>query len=236
MWNHPSCLRGWSVFSESIKDGRSGIEHAFGKRLYEHLAETPGATKAFSDAMVSNSAHTSGSIARQFPFQDYELIMDLGGGVGTLLCAILQEHPHLRGVIYEIEELLQPAQYNIDSCNLTGRARTEAGNFLKKVPPGPDLYMIKNSLWNWQDDDCRHILSNVREASQASKGQLLIIEYVIDNENAPWSTLYDLQILNMPGGRARTMSEYEKLLCQSGFAIDSVELVEDQTLVLCVPV
>lgn len=236
MWNHPSCLKGWSAFSECLKDGRSGIQHAFGKTLYEHLEETPGGTLAFSDAMISNSAHPSISIANQFPFNNYELVMDLGGGIGTLLCAVLQAHSHLRGLIYEINELKRPAEQYIESRGLSDRAGVEVGNFLESVPSGADLFMVKNSLWNWSDEQCSNIMQNVREAATGNQAQFLIIEYVINQENASWTTLYDLQILNMPGGRARTLAEYKELLTKNGFAIDRIDIVEDETLILAKPI
>ena len=236
MWTHPSCLQGWSAFAECLKDGQSGIQHAFGKSLYQHLEETPGGTLAFSDAMISNSAHPAISIAREFPFGDYREVMDLGGGIGTLLCTILEEHKHLRGVIYEIAELRDPAQQYIAQRNLSDRASVEVGDFLEVVPAGPDLFMVKNSLWNWTDEQCDRILRNVHRACIELKGKLLIIEYVIDQDNAPWSTLYDLQILNMPGGRARTLQEYTHLLRQNNFNVNEVRTVEDETLILASPV
>jgi len=235
MWNHPSCLQGWSLFSECLKDGRSGIQHAFGKKLYEHLEEIPGGTFAFSEAMISNSAHPSLSIAKLFPFDNYRLVMDLGGGIGTLLCAVLEEHPDLAGIIYEIEELKEPANKHIAERGLDKRAHVEVGDFLKTIPSGPDLFMIKNSLWNWTDEQCEKLIGNVRQAVKDNDSNFLIIEYVINEENAAWTTLYDLQILNMPGGRARTLEEYERLLRQTGFRIIRVEVIEDQTLILAAP-
>jgi hypothetical protein len=235
MWNHPSCLKGWSMFSECLKDGRSGIQHAFGKSLYEHLEETPSGTLAFSDAMISNSAHPAISIAKRFPFQDYKLVMDLGGGIGTLLCAVLEAHRNLQGVIFEIDELQEPALRNIASKNLSQRASVQAGDFLESVPIGPDLYMVKNSLWNWSDEQCQKIMQNVHSSCRQRRGSFLIIEYVIDEQNAAWTTLYDLQILNMPGGRARTLIEYERLLSESNFSIKHVCVVEDETLILAEP-
>jgi hypothetical protein len=235
MWNHPSCLQGWSAFAQCLQDGRSGIQHAFGKTLYEHLEEIPGGTLAFSDAMISNSAHPSLSIAHQFTFDRYKTIMDLGGGIGTLLCAVLQANPHLHGIIYEIEELKKPAEACIQNAGLSNRARVECGDFLQSVPEGPDLFMVKNSLWNWNDEQCSKIIQNTRKAAEKTRADFLIIEYVIDEHNAPWATLYDLQILNMPGGRARTLAEYERLLSKNGFAINHVQIVEDETLILAKP-
>lgn len=235
MWNHPSCLQGWSSFAECLKDGRSGIQHAFGKTLYEHLEEIPGGTMAFSDAMISNSAHPSISIAREFPFGKYRRVMDLGGGIGTLICTIAQEHMGLSGVIFEILELKESAERYIAQRGLADRVEMQVGDFLQTVPEGADLYMVKNSLWNWTDEQCAKILKNVYQSCIAGGGKFLIIEYVIDQDNASWASLYDLQILNMPGGRARTLDEYQHLLEQSGFTIEAVQIVEDETLILAAP-
>ena len=237
MWNHPSCLAAWGQLSNVLKDGRSGIEHAFGKTLYEHLAETDGGTNAFSDAMISNSTHTSMAIAKAFPFDRFKTVLDLGGGIGTLLAAILEERKNTYGVNFEIPELQLVAEEYLSKRGLRPRLKTVIGNFLEDIPPDIDLYMIKNSLWNWDDDNCKLIMQNVRNAiGTKSDSRFLIIEYIIDEQNAPWTTLYDLQILNMPGGRARTIDEYTELLARSGFIIESVEFVQDQTLLLAKPI
>jgi|AGTN01.2.fsa_nt_gi O-methyltransferase. len=237
MWNHPSCLSAWTEHSNSLRDGRSGIEHAFGKPLYEHLHDNPSATRAFAEAMVSNSAHAASSIAREFPFQNYCSVVDLGGGVGTLILAILEAHPHLNGVIFEIPDLESQTRENIAHHNLTSRCDVARGDFFEHIPDGADLYLVKNSLWNWSDELCLKIMKNVREAlgRQCVEGRFVIVEYMIDSDNAPWTTLYDLQILNMPGGRARTLSEYKTLLGEAGFVVEEVMHVEDQTLIVAKP-
>ncbi len=237
MWNHPSCLQSWMHFADCLTDGRSGVEHAFGKTLYEHLGEDPAATQAFSDAMISNSQHVSKALAREFPFENYKAVIDLAGGVGTLIVAILAAQPHLRGAIYEIADLRDAATEYVQKAGLTDRAEIVVGTFIESVPENYDLYLVKNSLWNWGDDNCSKILRNVRTAIGSNiDGRFVIIEYVIDDENASWNTLYDLQILNLPGGRARTLNEYSGLLLDAGFEIERVQHVEDQTLVIAKPI
>ncbi len=255
MWDHPSCLNAWLHHRQSLKDGRSGIEHAFGKPLYAHLADYPEVTRAFSDAMISNSAHAADGIARQFPFAEYSSVVDLGGGVGTLLLQILRHHPHLQGTLFEIPELEELSRQNIEAHHLESRCRFVRGDWFSYVPQGADLYMVKNSLWNWNDEQCLTIMRNVRRAMSTNGAEncgtsdgapsgttssgrppaFMIIEYVIDDLNQRWTTLYDLQILNMPGGRARTADEYRRLLEQAGFSLQSMHYVEDQTLVIGVP-
>lgn len=236
MWNHPSCLQAWRHFGGTLQDGRSGIEHAFGKTLYEHLHDDPSACMAFSDAMISNSAHAAGAIANTFPFEKFSSFVDLGGGVGTLLVAILAAHKEIQGTIYEIQDLQEAATSALREAELGGRGSVAIGNFLESVPPGFALYLVKNSLWNWDDNNCSAIIKNVRTAIGADRSaRFMIIEYMIRPDNAKWSTLYDLQILNMPGGRSRTENEYKNLLDESGFDVEEIFYVEDQTVLVAKP-
>jgi hypothetical protein len=237
MWNHPSCLSAWQHFPEVLTDGHSGIEHAFGKPLYGHLHDNPAAGQAFAEAMISNSAQPSAEIARSYPFDKYSTVVDLGGGVGTLLAAILEEHPHLTGVLFEIDDLKIPAMSYLSAKGLQDRAQVSIGSFFDSVPPDLDLYLVKNSLWNWSDERCLEIMRNVRRAIGAgSDRRFVIIEYVINDANAAWTTVYDLQILNMPGGRARSETEYRELLRQCQFDVEEVRYVQDQTLLIANPV
>ncbi len=235
MWNHPSCLQAWNSFFKCLLDGESGMKHAFGKTLYEHMHDHPEMTAAFSNAMISNSVHAAKSIAKEFSFEKFNSVVDLGGGVGTLLVEILNHHPHLHGCLFECEDLREAATANIEASRLGERCDVVCGDFLKSVPSGVDLYLIKNSMWNWSDEDSLRIMQNVRRAIGERDSTFVIIEYIINEETAPWTTLYDLQILNMPGGRARTLEEYDSLLRAANFEVTSTISVEDQTLVISQP-
>ncbi|MBX9691955.1 MAG: hypothetical protein K2Z81_06190 [Cyanobacteria bacterium] len=236
MWGHPVSLRSWEAFAEAMVDGQSGIKHAFGKTLYECLGADEEAMLAFSDAMVSNSKHASFDIAHAFPFEKFTRLLDLGGGVGTLIATILKEHTNISGAVLELEELRPAAEHYFVEQDLSERLSFLIGDFLKEIPSGFDLYMVKNSLWNWDDEHCSLIMQNVRNAiGDARDSRFLIIEYIINEDNAPWTTLYDLQILNLPGGRARTQLEYERMLKQAGFTVDCISQAEDQILLSCRP-
>jgi DNA-binding transcriptional ArsR family regulator len=236
MWAHPTTLRSWEKYDETLSDGISGVRHAFGKSLYDHLNSDPDALETFSAAMVSNSAHPAPAIAKALDVRGFKSVADLGGGVGTLLAAILEEHGHLHGTLFEIPELIEPARRLLASKGLEHRSSIVPGDFLESVPDGIDLYLIKNTMWNWIDDQALQIMKNVRRViGKALHKRFLIVEYVISAENAAWSTLYDLQILNLPGGRARTQPEYAQLLKEAGFSLEAVSYVQDQTILTAAP-
>lgn len=237
MWGHEACSRAWDKYGDSLSNGDSGIKNASGKTLYQYLHEDHDAAEAFAGAMISNSSHASRGIARAFPFEKYESVADLGGGVGTLLSILLKTHLKLSGYLLEIADLEKDALACIKQDGLEDRCKFVRGNFLESIDCEADLYLIKNSLWNWKDDDCARILSNVRKAMGTRKQtRFLLIEYIINEENAEWTTLFDLQILNLPGGRARTEAEYLHLLREAGLDIEEKIDVEDQTVLVAKPV
>ena len=237
MWGHDVTSLSWQQVGKNLKNGKSGIENATGKTLYDYLHEDLGAAQAFAGAMDSNSAHASGEIARVFPFNKYSSVTDLGGGIGTMLAMVLEAHPHLTGVNFEIEDLKSDSIAYINSRNLGDRCRVETGSFLESIPCETDLYMVKNSLWNWKDADCLRILKNVRDAiGSRSECRFVLIEYIINPANYEWTTVWDLQILNLPGGRARTESEYRALFAQARLVVEEVMTVEDETVIVAKPV
>jgi C-methyltransferase len=236
MWGHPAALRAWEKFGDVLVDGQSGMLHAFGQPLYEVLHADADAGAAFTEAMVSNSSQAAKAIARALDPGAARSIMDLGGGVGSLLAAILDAYPQLHGTVLEIADLEQPALDFLSARGLRDRAQVVVGDFLESVPAGADVYLVKNSLWNWDDARALSIMENVRRAiGDRTDARFVIVEYVINDDNARWTTLYDLQILTLPGGRARTVPEYEDLLGRAGFRLDSMRQAEDQSLLTAIP-
>jgi SAM-dependent methyltransferase len=231
MWGHPAALRAWESLPGVLADGRSGMVHAHGAPLYAYLRDHPDALAAFTAAMVSNTAMASEAIARAFDFRPYRTVADLGGGTGGLLVALLGAHPHLKGMLVELPELTEPARAHLAGAGLAARVEVVAGDFMREVPPGADLYVIKNSLWNW-DAEAAHAALTAVERALGPEGRLLLIEYPIEPANARWTTLYDLQQMMLPGGHNRTLPEYREALARAGLAVESVSYAQDQTLVL----
>lgn len=230
MWGHPVALRAWERLPQVLGDGRSGMVHAHGAALYAYLRGDREALETFTAAMVSNTAQAAEAIAAEFDFGAFGLVADLGGGTGGLVEAILRAHPGVRGLIVELPEVVDAARARLAAAGLGDRAGVVAGDFMKEVPPA-DLYIIKNSLWNWDVEPAHAILGAVERALGEHR-RLLLIEYPIEAKNARWTTLYDLQQMMLPGGHNRTLEEYGEALGRAGLEIESVSYVQDQTLVL----
>ena len=162
-------------------------------------------------------------VAGAHDFSRYGTVVDIGGGDGTLLAAVLNAHPGLRGVLLEAPQTAERARARLTSVALLDRCEVVSGNMFDGVPPGHDAYLMKQVLHDWDDDDAARILARVRTAI-AEGGRLLLIESVLPDQGhdpslAEW---LDLHMLVVVGGRERTASEWQRLLSCSGFDLEEI--------------
>jgi len=157
-------------------------------------------------------------------------IVDVGGSRGTLLAYLLRALPSARGVLLDRPEALADApRYLAGEC-VGDRVELVAGDFLRQVPPGGDLYVLSQILHNWDDESARTIVRNCHRASRPGGG-LLVIEYVLPEGPDPsLAHLMDLIMMMVLGGRERTRAEHEAMLGPEGY-----ELVRETPLTAVLP-
>lgn len=233
LWHSDALRMAWGKFPDALRDGRSAFQHAHGENIYHFLESHSETAGVFHQAMENNSTAVAESLAAGFPFGNYPRILDLGGGMGSFLAAILKAHPLNQGAVYDLPVVAEAFQKYIDSQKLKVRARFISGDWFESVPADFDLYLVKNSLWNWPDAECGKILKNVRQAMRANS-ELLIIEY-FPQADKPWTTAFDLQQLNVTGGRGRTPEEYRRLLEEVGLTLSASFQIETQAVLQCRP-
>lgn len=174
----------------------------------------------FERAMVSVSGLVNSAVIDAYDFEALRTIVDVAGGVGATLCAILTAHPNLQGTLFDMPHLADRAQAFIAARGLGQRCRFVGGSFFDGVPSGHDAYLMKHILHDWYDEDCVKILRSCRTAIP-SHGKLLVCERIVRAPNEPcpakWSDLH--MLLTTHGGRERTESEYRALLQAGGFGL-----------------
>jgi ubiquinone/menaquinone biosynthesis C-methylase UbiE len=148
--------------------------------------------------------------------------VDVGGGHGSFLCAILDHHPDARGVLFDLPSVLADAA----KAGFITRHQTQlelvGGDFFEAVPAEGDLYLLKFVLHDWNDERSGNILDNIRRIIDPS-GRLVVVEIVLPPMNEPHiGPLIDLNMMVMTGGVERTEVEYRDLLAKSGFRMDRV--------------
>ena len=151
-------------------------------------------------------------------------IVDVGGGQGALLAAILAGGPDLQGILYDLPHVIAAARGGpIDAAGLAGRCELAAGSFFERVPAGGDLYLLKRVIHDWDDERAAAILRNCRAAMSAT-ARLLVVDHVLSPGNAPsLGKWLDLQMLVLtPGGRERDEAGFRALLSSAGLGLKRI--------------
>ena len=202
----------------SLRTGAPAFEQIFGTSLFDYYAAQPDAARVGAEGLKSVGRGQDAAVAAAYDFTEVRTVVDVGGGQGGLLSAILAANPEVRGVLFDLPHVTAMAQQQLESAGLTSRSLAAAGDFFKEVPPGGDLYLLRKVIHDWDDENARRILRACR-AALADSARLLIVEMVIPDDNAPaYGKLLDLLMLVYSGGRERTELEYRALLESSGFS------------------
>jgi len=217
----PMHLRVAADLLHSVRTGQPTVEHVTGKPAFEYFASEPLEFDRFHRAMTTLSAVAIHAILDVYDFSPFSTIVDVAGGHGYLICEILRKHQNVKGVLFDLEEVVGGGEHRICQLALDGRCRTMAGDFFKSVPSGGDLYLMKNIIHDWTEERALTILRNCRTALENTpSGKLALIELVVPPGNAPhMSKIIDMQMLYFPGGRERTEEEYAQLFAKAGFRL-----------------
>jgi O-methyltransferase domain/Dimerisation domain len=227
--NGVACLFGeeciWQVYGRmlhSVETGRPAFEHVHGQPFYDYLRDHAEAAAYFNQAMSGFSAEEAAAVLAAYDFSKVAKVVDIGGGHGVLLTALLQAHAHLSGVVFDLAPVVAGAERRCAEAGLAARATCVAGDFFAEVLAGGDAYLLKSVLHNWDDDAVLRILRSCRQA-MAEHARLLVIERVIPPGNVPAEAkLFDINMLVMLGGQERTEWEYYALFQAAGFNLTRV--------------
>jgi hypothetical protein len=213
-YGSPPIWAAWGKLAEVVRTGRSGFELAHGEPLFEYAAKHADFAAVFNDFMSEMARPRLAAAA--YDFSGLKTLVDVGGGDGTTLAAILGGYPGLQGVLFDLPAVVSDSDAVLRAAGVADRCRVVAGDFFESVPEGGDAYLLSNILHDWDDDRCAQILSNCRGA-MATGSKLLIVEAVVPEEPSP-VLLVDMQMMVVAGGVQRTASEFKGLLEPAGFA------------------
>lgn len=191
--------------------------HRYGRDFWSDLDARPELRRSF-DAQMNWRFHVQApQIAERFDWGRFAEIVDVGGGDGTVLAAILHAHPELRGRVLELAPTATAAAGRFAAEGLDDRAVAVPGSFFDPLPAGADAYLLSDILHDWDDDHARRILAGCRRAA-APHGTVVVIEPVLGQGV---DTAMDLFMLMCFGGRERTIDELARLAADSGLVLGS---------------
>jgi DNA-binding transcriptional ArsR family regulator len=218
----PAHREHWSHLTDAIRTGQAVIPALRGKPSFEYLADEPELGKIFNDAMTSVSEVAIASVTAAYDFRRYATVVDVGGGHGRLLAAILNATPDARGTLFDLPQVVAGAPALLSEHHVEDRVRVVEGSFFDAVPEGGDAYLLKNVIHDWPDDDAVRILSNVHIAAGTGKN-VLLVELVIPRHDREFLGKWaDLEMLIGAAARERTADEYARLLSRAAFRMTRV--------------
>lgn len=218
----PDYWQTWGHLLDSVRTGETPFPSLFGMSPWEYRAAHPEENAIFNQAMTALSSGVADAVVEAYDFSGIECLVDVGGGEGALLRAILSANPTLRGVLFDQPHVVTEAGGLLERGDIAARSEVVAGSFFDAVPAGADAYLLKSIVHDWDDEAAVRILRVCRDAI-APGGRLLVVEQVIQpghkHDPAPFS---DLNMLVMLGGRERTSDDFERLYAASGFRLTRI--------------
>jgi hypothetical protein len=204
---------------QAARTGRPVYERMFGRTLWEDLEADPDRSRAFDALMAVQVSFVAGEVATAYDWSDVRHVVDVGGGTGTLLAALLSKYPTLRGTLVDLPSVVERGRGNLTAAGLSDRCAFSPGSFFAPLPPDGDVYVLSRTLHDWSDDDARAILSRCAEAA-GSTGRVLVIEQLVAERGAAWmTTAMDLRMLATVGGQERSLDEYRTLAAVAGLSL-----------------
>jgi SAM-dependent methyltransferase len=214
MWNAVGNL------SDSVRTGQSALLAARPRAMYDHVGSE--AARQVRETMIGFHGDEPEAIVAAYDFGPIRRIVDIGGGAGNLIAAVLLANPHLEGILFDLPANAEAGGEAMRRLGLDARCQVMGGDFFEAVPGGCDAYLLSHVLHDWPGDRALTIVENCRRA-MAPGGRLLIVEDVIaDDDRGMEGKAFDLLLLATVNGRVRRAAEHAAFLSQAGFRIERI--------------
>ncbi|MBW2583700.1 MAG: hypothetical protein JRE36_09005 [Deltaproteobacteria bacterium] len=214
--------KAWNSLTYTVKTGKPGFDHAFGKQSFDWIEENPSVRSIYDKAQGMKAVELADAVSEVYNFSGFSSICDVGGGRGSFLIQLLGKYSHINGFVADIQGAVRSAERAIAKAGLDDRCKAVFYDFLKDAPPVCDAYFLVNILHDWNDKICCQILKNISQ-SMNTKSKLWIVEYLL--EQGPGfsvAKLLDIEVLVMGDGRERTIDEFKAILDSVGLEISEV--------------
>jgi hypothetical protein len=206
----------WGTMPTFVRTGQPAYREVFGMPFWEDLDAHPEIAASF-DALLGSVGHgpPNPDFAITGGWDAIRTVVDVGGGTGGMLAAILRGHPHLRGTLVELPRTVARSAETFQSYGVSDRATAVGQSFFEPLPAGADLYLLRGVLNNWPDAEASTILSRCSEAAHPD-GRVVVLKS-IDPDGTPPSGI-EIDIL-LTGGKRRSLSDFRTLAARSGLEI-----------------
>ena len=216
----------WGQMLHSIRTGETAFAKVHGCEIFEYMQKDANFAAIFNQAMTESSAAVAEETVASYDFSRFATIVDVGGGQGWLLSAILIATPAARGILFDLPHVIDAARPVVAERGVANRCELVKGSFFESVPAGGNAYIMRGIIHDWNDDDATKILRNVRDVIPPD-GRVIVLDRVLPERVTAgdaalqFGTLMDLNMLVNVTGLERTEDQFRKLFAASGFRLAS---------------
>jgi hypothetical protein len=227
MYGDEDFWRTWGELEHCIRTGETAAKHLFGTEdAFARYAADPRFGAVFNASMTVLSANTAAAVAAACDFSGVGRVVDVGGGQGRLIAALLRANPGLRGILFDLPSVVEAAPRLLAEADVADRCEVVGGDMFEAVPAGGDLYVLSRVIHDWEDARATAILGNCRRA-MGGRARLVLVERVLPDRVEPTSgvqphLLSDLNMMVRTGGRERTEGDFGALLAAARFRLERV--------------
>lgn len=225
--------RPWACLGEAVRTGTAAFELTHGRDLFSYLDLHASAAELYQAAVEAFTRADMLALCDAFDFSRARHLVDVGGGRGAALIALLQRNPELRGTLLERPAIAGIARQQLEAAGLAGRADIISGDFFESIPAGADLYLVMHVLHNWRDEQAIRLLGRCA-ASLGPNGRVLVVEPILLPGPRRGTTRYlDLEMLALRGAaRERSKPELRRLISRAGLKLQRTHALVDATRLL----
>jgi 2,7-dihydroxy-5-methyl-1-naphthoate 7-O-methyltransferase len=210
--------------AHTLRTGEPAWAQVFGQPFWQYLDANPEISTAFDQTMAGGASYWA-AIADGFDWSATTHVVDVGGGTGALLGAVLIRNPGLRGTLLDLPETVARGAEYLTGLGLTDRFGVAGQSFFDPLPADADVYLLSKIIHDWDDHDAAAILRRCAQAAD-QHGRVLIIEGHGDTADAAFAEM-NLRMLVLTGGRERTLDEYQDLAGTAGLRVVAVHQAAD---------
>jgi O-methyltransferase domain/Dimerisation domain len=223
MYGDSAPWQAWSGLEYSVRSGEPSFAHVHGTPMFEYLSTHPDSARRFDEAMVASSRLMNDAIVEAYDWGQFATLIDVAGGMGSTLAAILRANPGVHGVLFDLGHVIERGREHLAQQGVAERCRTQSGSFFDAIPAGADAYFMKHILHDWDDADCLRILTNCGKA-MSDRAKLFVCERIVPPGNGPSiaKTIDLVMLVQTDGGRERTEPEFQQLFARAGLRLARV--------------
>lgn len=222
----------WSDLPYSVKTGESAIAHVLGMSHWEYMTQHPELNALFNTMFTGYTIMEIAAVVKTYDFSHFRSLVDVGGGQGGLMAAILKANPNLHGTIFDQPHVVSGALPVLESAGVAARCDLVEGDFFASLPIGADAYLLKYILHDWDDDSALAILKTCQRAMKPDS-KLIIVDYMIPPGNDPHpGKILDIAMLVRFTGHERTEAEFTALFNKAGLRLTKAVVTDVQMCVI----